>query len=135
MAHRNRARYWKFLSVDPGKSFEVEDGFSEPEGTVYAEVPPMRMVFTFEPTGAGVRMSTVTHFASADALAHTLEMGMEEGMKAAMGQMDEVLADLTTFAADRATGTQILSDTQVRITRVIRGTVEQVWEAHHDRSS
>ena len=124
--------YWKFLSIDPGKGFEVEDGFSEPEGTEYADVPPMRMVFTFEPTPSGVRMSTVTHFASAEALAATLEMGMEEGMKAAMGQMDEVLADLASFAADRATGTQILSDTQIRVTRVIRGTVEQVWQAHHE---
>ena len=48
-------------------------------------------------------------------------------MKAAMGQMDAVLADLATFAADRATETQILSDTQIRVTRVIRGTVDQVW--------
>ena len=124
--------YWKFLSIVPGKSFEVEDGFSEPEGTEYAAVPPMRMAFTFEPTPDGVRMSTVTHFASAEALAATLGMGIEEGMKAAMGQMDEVLADLATFAADRATGTQILSDTQIRVTRVIRGTVDQVWEAHHN---
>jgi len=124
--------YWKFLSVDPGKSFEVEDGFSEPEGTEYADVPPMRMVFNFEPTPAGVRMSTVTHFASAEALATTLEMGIEEGMKAAMGQMDAVLADLATFAADRAVEAQVLSDTQVRVSRVIRGTVEQVWEAHHN---
>jgi uncharacterized protein YndB with AHSA1/START domain len=43
-----------------------------------------------------------------------------------------VLADLTSFAAERATAAQILSDTQVRISRVIRGTVEQVWRAHQE---
>ena len=123
--------YWKFLSVTPGKAFEVEDGFTQPEGTVYEEVPPMRMAFTFEPTDTGSRVSTVTHFASTEALAKTLEMGIEEGMKAAMGQMDAIITDLASFAAGRAVDAQILSDTQVRVTRIIRGTAQQVWDAHH----
>ena len=49
-----------------------------------------------------------------------------------MGQMDDVLADLASFAADAVCAAQILSDTQVRVSRVIRGSVEQVWRAHHD---
>src|SRR5690606_35220342 len=32
----------------------------------------------------------------------------------------------------RAVETQLLSDTQVRVTRIIRGTLDQVWAAHHD---
>ncbi len=32
----------------------------------------------------------------------------------------------------RATEAQVLSDTLVRVSRVIRGTVQQVWDAHHD---
>ena len=59
-------------------------------------------------------------------------MGMEEGMASAMGQIDEVLADLASFAAGSGTELRILSDTQVRVSRIIRGTVEQVWQAHHD---
>ena len=59
-------------------------------------------------------------------------MGMEEGMRSAMGQMDEVLADLPAFAAGDGTVSQILSDTQARISRVVRGPVEKVWQAHHD---
>ena len=47
-------------------------------------------------------------------------------MRAAMGQMDAVLADLASFAADAATTSQILSDTHVRVSRVIRGSAEQV---------
>ena len=49
-----------------------------------------------------------------------------------MGQMDEVVADLTAFAAGDGTVCQILSDTQARVTRVIHGSVEKVWQAHHD---
>lgn len=59
-------------------------------------------------------------------------MGMLEGTKAAMGQIDDVLADLTSFAHGKLTEAQILSDTQVRVSRVIRGTREQVWRAHHE---
>jgi uncharacterized protein YndB with AHSA1/START domain len=59
-------------------------------------------------------------------------MGQEEGMREAMGQIDDVLADLTSFAQGAGTQTDILSDTQVRITRIIRGSVEQVWRAHHE---
>ena len=59
-------------------------------------------------------------------------MGMIEGMTAALGQMDDVLADLASFAAGRGTDSKVLNDTQVRISRIVRGSVEQVWRAHHD---
>jgi uncharacterized protein YndB with AHSA1/START domain len=49
-----------------------------------------------------------------------------------MGQIDAVLEDLRTFAADLPAAAQILDETTVRVSRVIRGTVEQVWAAHHD---
>ena len=59
---------------------------------------------------------------------------MEQGVTEALGQIDGVLADLTSFAAGRATESEILSDTKVRVARIIAGTVEQVWTAHHDAS-
>jgi uncharacterized protein YndB with AHSA1/START domain len=61
-----------------------------------------------------------------------LELGMEQGLRAAMGQMDAVLADLAAFAAGNGTTAQLLNDTQVRITRIIRGDVRSVWRAHHE---
>jgi uncharacterized protein YndB with AHSA1/START domain len=124
--------YWEFLAVDPGRSFEVRDGFANPDGTANDELPSMRMVFTFEAAGAGARVRTTTWFSSVEELDQLLAMGMEQGMREAMGQMDAVLADLATFAAGLPTTAQVLSDTQVRVSRVIRGSVEQVWTAHHD---
>ena len=50
-------------------------------------------------------------------------MGMEEGTLAAMGQIDAVLADLRSFAADLPAAAQILDDTTVRVARVINGTL------------
>jgi uncharacterized protein YndB with AHSA1/START domain len=124
--------WWHFLKVVPGRSFEIEDGFSREDGSRNTDMPSMTMVFTFEGTAKGSRFTSVTRFPSVEAMEELVKMGMMEGLKSAMGQMDGVLADLASFAASRATEAQILSDTQVRITRVIRGTVEQVWRAHHD---
>ena len=51
---------------------------------------------------------------------------------AAFGQMDDVLVDLASFAAGRGTEAKIVDDLRVRVSRVVRGTVDQVWRAHHD---
>lgn len=123
---------WTFTAVDPYRSFSAIDGFADEDGQVNDELPIMGMTFTFEAVDAGTRVTTVTTFASAEAIEEVLAMGMEEGMTSAMSQIDGVLADLATFAATAATCSQILSDTQVRISRVIRGTIEQVWRAHHE---
>ena len=126
--------YWQWISVEPLTSFEVRDGFAGPDGTPNSEMPSMRMVFVFEETQQGSRVRTTTTFNTADELAALLEMGMEEGLTAAMGQMDQVLADLRSFAADLPVAAQILSDTQVRVSRVIRGSVDAVWRAHHEKA-
>jgi uncharacterized protein YndB with AHSA1/START domain len=124
--------YWEFLAVDALRSFEVRDGFASPDGSPNTGMPSMRMVYTFDETAAGSRLTTTTHFPSLSALEQLIGMGMEEGMRSAMGQIDAVVADLASFAAGRTTEAQVLSDTLVRVSRVIRGTVQQVWDAHHD---
>ncbi len=124
--------YWEFLDVKAPHSFEVRDGFCHPDGTPDTTLPSMRMTFDFEAAGAGSRLTTTTFFNTVEDLEKLVSMGMEEGMRQAMGQIDDVLADLRSFAADLPAAATVLSDTQVRISRVIRGTVEQVWAAHHD---
>lgn len=130
-----RAHGWfRFLKVEPQRCFEVEDGFAHEDGRRNTEMPTMRMRFDFESTATGSRFTSVTHFPSIEAMEQLVQMGMMEGMQSAMGQIDAVLADLASFAASRVTEAQVLSDTQVRVSRVISGTVEQVWRAHHDPS-
>lgn len=124
--------YWEWLAVTPHRSFEVLDGFAGTDGAPNAAMPAVRMVFSFEATDEGSRVTTTTHFATADDLAKLVEMGMREGLRLAMGQIDEVVADLRSFAAELPTHAQILSDTQVRVSRVIRGSVDAVWRAYHE---
>lgn len=124
--------FWEFLSVDPGRAFEVRDGFANEDGSENAEMPSMRMTFVFDSTDAGSKLTTTTYFPSAEALEELIGMGMEDGMREAMGQIDAVLADLASFSADLGAEAQILDDTHVRVARVIRGGVDDVWHAHND---
>lgn len=71
--------------MDPIGSFEAEDGDGD------TEEMPMVMTFAFEATPSGSRMTSVTRFSSLEAMERTTP-GMEEGLRAAMPQLDEVLA-------------------------------------------
>jgi uncharacterized protein YndB with AHSA1/START domain len=78
---------WKFTAVNPIDSFVADDG----EDNAEDEDMPMSMTFAFETTPAGSRMTSVTRFSSVEAMERTTP-GMEEGLRAAMPQLDEVLA-------------------------------------------
>ncbi|BDZ47209.1 hypothetical protein GCM10025866_31180 [Naasia aerilata] len=124
--------YWEWTAVEAPRSFEVVDGFLGDDGAPNTELPTVRMRFDFAGTAGGTRVTTTSFFGSLEQLEQLVAMGMEEGTKQAMAQIDDVLADLASFAAGRDAEAQILSDTQVRVSRIIRGSVEQVWRAHND---
>lgn len=124
--------FWEFLVVGAPRRFEVLDGFATADGSPDLDLPTMRMVFDFEGVGDGSRLTVTTFFNSIDELSKLLDMGMEEGTLSAMSQIDDVIADLRSFATDLPAAGQILDDTSVRVTRVVRGTLGQVWAAYHE---
>lgn len=83
--------FWEFLDVDEGRSFTVLEGFSHEDGTTNADLPITRVAFVFEAVGAGARVVVTTHFPSREGMATLVEMGVDEGMESAMGQIDAVL--------------------------------------------
>ena len=85
---------WKFTVVNPISSFEAHDG----EDNAEDENMPSSMKFTFEATPTGSRMTCVTQFPSIEAM-EQVAMGMEEGLRAAMPQLDAVLAEPSVPAA------------------------------------
>jgi uncharacterized protein YndB with AHSA1/START domain len=123
--------YWVVEAIEPQHRLVTRDGFTGDDGEANDDMPSMTMEMTFESTPDGSRFTSVTTFPSVDAMEQLVAMGMVEGATAAFGQMDAVLADLASFAAGSLDLTE-LDDTRVRASRVIRGTVEQVWQAHHD---
>jgi uncharacterized protein YndB with AHSA1/START domain len=83
--------WWRFLKIDPPTSFEIEDGFADEAGAPNTAMPVMRMRMSLEPLDRGTRMTMVSTFPTIEAMEQVLAMGMEEGLKAALGQMDAVL--------------------------------------------
>jgi uncharacterized protein YndB with AHSA1/START domain len=95
MTGPNREQPWgffEFTAIDEPNAFEMLDGFLTPDRTPAPGMPTMQMRFTFEPHDGGTRVVTVTTFPSLEALEQVLSMGMEEGLRAAMGQIDGLLA-------------------------------------------
>ena len=123
---------WDWISTDAPRAFEVLDRFADAAGVPNPDLPTSRVEFAFEETNGGSRLRTTSHFDSLEHMQQLIDMGMLEGTRQAMAQIDTVLADLASFASDRMAEAQILSDTQVRVARIIRGTVDQVWRAHTD---
>ncbi len=123
---------WEFLTIDEPRSFEVLDGFADENGDLTDDLPPMRMVFAFEPTDTGTRLNGVTHFSSVESLEQAVAMGMVEGTRLAMGQLDAVLQDLRAYAGGKGTQVEVLDDQHVRITRLIDGPRDLVWRAHQE---
>ena len=93
--------WWRFVTVEPRRTIEVEDGFAHEDGRPNDEMPTMRMVFTFEPTSAGSRFTGVTTFPGVDAMERLVKMGMIDGMRSALGQLDQVLTGGKSAAATR----------------------------------
>ena len=86
--------WWRVRTVDAPVLLEVEDGFAGPDGEPNPAMPTTGMQVTLAPrAGGGTSVAIVSTFASTDDLVRMAEMGMEEGLKLAMGQMDAILAE------------------------------------------
>ena len=86
---------WKFTAVEPIDYFEALDGDDNADD----ENMPAAMTFAFESTPTGSRMTVVTRFSSVEAMEQTVP-GMEEGLRAALPQLDALLADPLVSAPD-----------------------------------
>jgi uncharacterized protein YndB with AHSA1/START domain len=92
---------WDWTAADAPHSFDVIDRFCDEAGEPNTDLPATRVNFTFEETGTGSRQRTTSHFDSTEQMQQLLGMGMLEGTQEAMAQIDQVLADLASFATDR----------------------------------
>lgn len=124
--------YWRFLKVEAPTLFELEDGFADADGNPNFDLPGCTMRLQIEATATGSRFVITSTFPSADAMEQMLAMGMQEGIQAALSQMDDVLADLRDYSASFKAALEVIDETRLRITRVVRGSLQQVWRAYHE---
>lgn len=85
--------WWRFTSIERPASLEFEDGFADENGEPVESMGSGRVSVTLEDLGGRTRMTIQSTFASEEQMSMMLEMGMEEGMKEALGQVDDLLAE------------------------------------------
>jgi len=85
--------YWDVLESEPPRLLVVHDGFLGDDGAPNDDMPRtvMRVEIADRP-GGGVECTIASQFASAEAMQQLIAMGMEEGLRLAMGQIDAILA-------------------------------------------
>lgn len=84
--------YWRVLEVDEPHGFTYEDGFAHEDFSPNTDLPVSTCVSTFSAHDGGTRAVYVTTFADREGLQTVLDMGVEEGTRSAMNQIDALIA-------------------------------------------
>ena len=85
---------WHVTAVHELNFIEIDDAFADDDGNEDPNMPVSKMRVDFGPLegSEGVtRMTISSTFPSAEAMQQLTEMGMEEGMTLAVGQIDDLL--------------------------------------------
>lgn len=83
---------WRVLDLSPPRRLEIEDYFADGDGAEDSSLPVSRTTVSIEEVAPGTtRMTIDTGYPSVEALEQVLAMGMEEGIKGALGQIDDLL--------------------------------------------
>jgi uncharacterized protein YndB with AHSA1/START domain len=84
--------WWRIEEIEKPRRIEFANGLAGEDGEPAPGVEPAREVITIEPTEDGTRMTVVTNFVDVAQMEKMLEMGMQEGMTLAIGQIDGLLS-------------------------------------------
>lgn len=84
--------WWRIEETEPPKRLRFADGFDD-EGNPNEEMPgPSSATVTITEAEGVTTMSIQSEFASREEMEQMIEMGMEQGMVEALGQIDTLLA-------------------------------------------
>ncbi|MEV5488366.1 SRPBCC domain-containing protein [Streptomyces bobili] len=83
--------WWRVTSVAAPTSLEFTDGFADQDGTPSTTMPTTTMSMRLTEHDGGTRMEIRSAFATRQQMDQLITMGMEEGLKEAVGQMDGLL--------------------------------------------
>ncbi|MEU1666583.1 SRPBCC domain-containing protein [Streptomyces sparsogenes] len=83
--------WWRVASVNPPTSLEFIDGFAHEDGKPNDEMPTTTMRVRLTERDGGTRMELRSVFDSREQMERMAEMGMVEGLRQAVGQMDALL--------------------------------------------
>ncbi|PPF19284.1 MULTISPECIES: SRPBCC domain-containing protein [unclassified Rathayibacter] len=86
--------WWRVTRVEEPTRFEFEDGFADERGDPVDALGITRATVTLDEIEPGrTRMVLSSRFESVEQLEQMVQMGMEEGLRQAMGQIDAILLE------------------------------------------
>jgi len=83
--------WWRIDVLEGQRHIEFANGLAGDDGEPVAGLAPAGGIVELESTGSGTRMLVRTRFVDVEQMERMLEMGMQEGMGLAIGQIDAVL--------------------------------------------
>jgi uncharacterized protein YndB with AHSA1/START domain len=90
--------YWDVDEVEEPRRFAFRDGFADADLNPDPDLPVSLNEYAFSATGGVTRAVFTSRFDSAEDLQKVLDMGMEEGARTAINQIDGFLAKHTQNA-------------------------------------
>jgi uncharacterized protein YndB with AHSA1/START domain len=85
--------WWRFTAIQAPNRLEFDDGFADDDGAPVEAIGTGHATVTLEEIGDRTRMTILSTFESEEQMNKMVEMGMEEGMKEAVGQIDAIIAE------------------------------------------
>jgi uncharacterized protein YndB with AHSA1/START domain len=85
--------WWRFTAIQAPNRLEFDDGFADDDGAPVEAIGTGHATVTLEEIGDRTRMTILSTFESEEQMNNMVEMGMEEGMKDAVGQIDAIIAE------------------------------------------
>jgi uncharacterized protein YndB with AHSA1/START domain len=83
---------WRVTAVEPPTSLEFTDAFADADGKPIADMPGSKVTILLGERDGGTRMEMRSKFDSREAMEKLVDMGMVEGLRQAVSQMDALLA-------------------------------------------
>jgi uncharacterized protein YndB with AHSA1/START domain len=84
--------WWEVTAVDAPHGFDFRDGFADADLNPVEGMPVSTNTFRFEETESGTRAVYTSVYATVEALQQVIDMGVEEGSRLAIDQIDGLLA-------------------------------------------
>jgi uncharacterized protein YndB with AHSA1/START domain len=86
--------WWQFTALDAPTRIEFADGFADENGEPDTSIDPTHAVVTLEDVNGLTRMTIKSTFVSSENMEEMVKMGMVDGMREALEQIDGILSEV-----------------------------------------
>jgi uncharacterized protein YndB with AHSA1/START domain len=85
--------WWRITAIEAPRRLEFDDGFADDDGAPVEAMGTTHATVMLEDLGGRTRMTVLSTFETEEQMGKMIEMGMEDGMKEAAGQIDALIAE------------------------------------------